>query len=92
MLSRITFNPHSHPYVCVWETVIYISASVQGSCPSESPFQTPQAGSNTLLIVCVLRSDSTLEPTPACICVSSYSLLDSELLGTRDHIILFCIP
>ncbi|KAJ1066373.1 hypothetical protein K5549_003113 [Capra hircus] len=33
MLSRITFNPYSHPHVCVWETVIYTSASVQGSCP-----------------------------------------------------------
>ena len=67
MLSRITFSPHSHPHVCVWETVIYTSASVQGSCLPESPFQTPQAGSDTLLIVRVLCSDSTLEPTPACI-------------------------
>ena len=92
MLSRFTFNPHPHPHVYVSETVIYTSASIQGCCPPESPFQTPQAGSNILLSVRVLCSDSTLEPTPAYICVSFYSLLDSELLGTRDHIFLFLYP
>lgn len=47
----LTYYPHSHPYTCIWETIIYTFSLPQGSCSPSEDFPDTQSDSNTLLCI-----------------------------------------